>query len=132
MGAEPYLIASTLEAVLAQRLVRVICKNCRETYHPSEKELAELNLSPEEIKNRTFYQGIGCKECNNSGYKGRTGIFELLIVNEAFRSLIVERPQIGLLRNLAKEIGMRTLREDGLKKVYEGITTIEELIRETQ
>lgn len=132
MGVEPFLIVSTLEAVIAQRLIRVICKNCRERYYPDQKMLEEINLTKEELKDMVFYRGKGCSQCNKNGYKGRTGIYELLTVTENVKPLIMEKAQTSVLREAARKAGMTTLREDGLKKVREGITTIEEIVRETQ
>ena len=132
MGAEPFLITSTLEAVVAQRLVRVICKDCREKYNPNPKALEELNLPSKEMKDMAFYRGRGCSKCNKTGYRGRTGIFEFLIVTEALKPLIMERSQTAVIREMARKEGMKTLREDGLEKIQEGITTIEEVVRETQ
>jgi type IV pilus assembly protein PilB len=132
MGVEPFLITSTLEAVIAQRLVRIICKNCREKYTPEAKELEELNLSAEEKKGMVFYKGKGCSQCNKSGYKGRTGIFEFLSITESLKSRIMEKVQTSVIRDIARKEGMKTLREDGLDKLKQGITAIEEVIRETQ
>ncbi len=132
MGVEPFLITSTLEAVIAQRLIRVICKNCRERYHPEQKILEEMGLTKEELKDMVFYKGKGCSQCNKNGYKGRTGIFELLIISDALKPLIMDRVQTSVIREAARKEGMSTLREDGLKKVREGITTIDEVVRETQ
>jgi len=131
MGAEPYLISSTLEAILAQRLVRVICQKCKEVYIPSAKELEELEMGSKDIKGRKFYRGRGCEHCSNTGYKGRTGIFELLVINDEIRSLITQKVQTGTLRDAGRRAGMRTLREDGLMKIFDGVTTIEEVARET-
>ena len=132
MGAEPFLITSTLEAVIAQRLIRVICKNCRERYEPDPKVLEELNLPSEEIKNTMFYKGRGCSQCNKSGYRGRTGIFEFLHITENLKPIIMEKAQTTAVRETARKDGMRTLREDGIEKIKQGITTIEEVVRETQ
>ena len=132
MGAEPFLITSTLELVIAQRLVRMICRNCREKYKPDAKALDELNLSKKDAGNMVFYRGKGCKACNKSGYKGRTGIFEFLVLSENLRRLIMERTQLAMLRDEAKKEGFKTLRESGIDKIRQGITTIEEVARETQ
>ncbi len=132
MGVEPFLITSTLEAVVAQRLVRLLCPNCKEQYSPTEYELSQIGLSPEDAKGKTFYRAKGCSECNDIGYKGRSGIFEILILNDKVRSLIMQRAPTNQLRKAARESGMRTLREDGLLKIYNGATTIEEIVRETQ
>jgi len=132
MGVEPFLITSTLEAVIAQRLIRVICKNCHERYYPDEKTIEEINLTKEELKNMVFYRGKGCSQCNKNGYKGRTGIYELLVITDSLKLLIMDRVQTSVLREAARKEGMSTLREDGLRKVRDGVTTIEEVVRETQ
>ncbi|MFH2137156.1 MAG: type II secretion system ATPase GspE [Candidatus Omnitrophota bacterium] len=131
MGVEPFLIASAVEAILAQRLVRVICPDCKKEYTPTQKEIEELNLTTEFWKGKAFYSGTGCEKCNNTGYKGRSGIFELMVLDEDIRSLILDRASVSDLRNQAIKNGMRTLREDGLLKVFQGITTLEELINVT-
>ncbi|MDW7980881.1 MAG: ATPase, T2SS/T4P/T4SS family [Verrucomicrobiales bacterium] len=131
MGTEPFLISSTLVAVLAQRLVRTICKNCRTPHEPTEHQLALLNLAPHEVADKTFYYGRGCAECNETGYKGRKGIFELLTINDTMRALINERAPTVVLRQKAIEMGMITLREDGLRNIFEGLTTIEEVLKYT-
>jgi type IV pilus assembly protein PilB len=132
MEIEPFLITSTLEGVIAQRLVRVICSDCKEAYKPDEKILKELDLRAEDVEGKIFYYGKGCDRCNNTGYRGRTAISELLIMTDELRSLIIERVQTGELRRVACQQGMRTLREDGIRKILDGITTVEEIIRETQ
>jgi type IV pilus assembly protein PilB len=131
MGTEPFLISSTLIAVVAQRLVRTICKNCRTPFEPTEHQLAMLNLSPHDLGDKTFYYGRGCSECNDTGYKGRKGIFELLTVNDTIRALINERAPTVVLRQKAMELGMVPLREDGLRSIFEGSTTIEEILKYT-
>ena len=132
MNIEPFLITSTLEAVLAQRLVRTICQNCKEPYQPDETQLNEIGLSVEEAADKTFYRGRGCDLCDKRGYKGRTGIFELLIMNEDIRVLIIEKAPAKDIREKAGEHGMRMMREDGVEKIYQGITTIEEVVKATQ
>jgi len=132
MGVEPFLITSTVRAVLAQRLVRKICANCRKEYRPLSQEASEFGISKDKIKDMKFYKGGGCPECNDSGYKGRTGLYELLIVDDTIRELVVKRESLSVIRNAASKAGMKTLRENGLKKVMEGITTIEEVLRETK
>jgi len=132
MGVEPFLITSTVRAVLAQRLVRKICSECKKEYKPSAGELLEFDISKEKIKGMKFYKGDGCQKCNSSGYKGRTGLYELLVVDDKIRDLVVKRESLASIRNAACEGGMKTLRENGLKKVMEGITTIEEVLRETK
>lgn len=131
MGVEPFLISSTLLAVLAQRLVRMICKRCRTPFEPTESQLALLNLSPHDVGDKVFYYGRGCKECNDTGYRGRKGIFELLPISEPIRILINERSPTAVIRQKAIELGMVTLREDGLRCIFDGDTTIEEVLKYT-
>ncbi|HMJ92072.1 MAG TPA: ATPase, T2SS/T4P/T4SS family [Candidatus Acidoferrum sp.] len=131
MGVEPFLISSTLMGVLAQRLVRTICKKCRTPFEPTESQLNLLNLSPHDIGDKVFYYGRGCSICNDTGYKGRRGIFELLVANDAIRNLINERAPSVVLRQKAVELGMITLREDGLRGIFDGDTTIEEVVKYT-
>jgi type IV pilus assembly protein PilB len=131
MGTEPFLISSTLVAVLAQRLVRKICRECRTPFEPTESQLALLNLSPHDLGEKLFYYGRGCSNCNDTGYKGRKGIFELLVITEPIRALINERAPTVVLRQKAIELGMTTLREDGLRNIFEGETTIEEVVKYT-
>ena len=131
MGVEPFMISSSLEAVLAQRLIRKICTNCRTAYEPSEAVLAQLGLSPHEIGDKNFYYGKGCDACNNTGYKGRKGIYELLDITDPVRELINQRAPTVVLRQKAIEMGMTTLRADGLRSIYDGETTIEEVLKYT-
>jgi type IV pilus assembly protein PilB len=131
MGVEPFLISSTLMAVLAQRLVRTICKNCRTPFEPTEDQLSLLNLSAHDLGDKVFHYGRGCSVCNDTGYKGRKGIFELLIISEVIRGLINERAPTIVLRQKAIELGMVPLREDGLRSIFEGDTTIEEVVKYT-
>ena len=131
MGVEPFLISSTLMAVLAQRLVRTICQNCRTPFEPTEEQLALLNLSAHDLGDKAFHYGRGCATCNDTGYKGRKGIFELLIISEALRLLINERAPTIVLRQKAIEMGMVPLRDDGLRSIFEGDTTIEEVVKYT-
>jgi general secretion pathway protein E len=130
MHVEPFLIASSLMAVLAQRLVRTICPNCKYQYTPTKEELAELGLSPSEVK--VLYKGKGCEECQQTGYIGRLGIYELMIVDDEIRALILKNVDSGTLKAKAREHGMITLREDGADKVKRGLTTIEEVTRVTR
>ncbi len=132
MGIEPYLITATLRAVIAQRLVRKICPNCIDTYHPTQIEIDAFNLSDSDIREGKFFKGRGCEECGGSGYKGRIGIFEFLGIGTEFRPLILDRVSTEGLWRKAKELGMVSLREDGLRKVKMGLTTLEEVLRETQ
>jgi type IV pilus assembly protein PilB len=131
MGVEPFLISSTLEAVLGQRLLRSICRQCRTTYKPSDTLLAELGISRQDIGNKQFFYGKGCEACNNTGYKGRKGIYELLTVTDPIRELINERAPTVTLKQKAVELGMVTLRQDGLRSIFAGDTTIEEVLRYT-
>jgi type IV pilus assembly protein PilB len=131
MGVEPFLISSTLMAVLGQRLVRTICKSCRTPFEPTEAQLALLNLSPHDLGDKVFYYGRGCSVCNDTGYKGRRGIYELLVMSDAVRNLINERAPTVVLRQKAVELGMITLREDGLRGIFDGETTIEEVVKYT-
>lgn len=132
MGVEPYLITSTVRVVVAQRLVRVICSKCKKPYEPQKGELSELGISAEKIKGARFYKGEGCSECNGSGYKGRIGIYELFIMDDKLEELVVKRASSAAIRSVAQEAGMKTLREDGVAKILEGVTTVEEVLRETK
>ncbi len=131
MGSEPFLVSSTLMAVLGQRLVRRVCKDCRTPFEPTEAQLALLNLSPHDLGDKVFYYGRGCSTCNDTGYKGRKGIYELLVCSDTIRSMITERAPTIVLRQKAVELGMVTLREDGLRSIFDGDTTIEEVIKYT-
>ncbi len=131
MGLEPYLITATLEAILAQRLVRRICLDCKTQFDPSREMLMELNLTPEDVKGKTFFYGKGCERCNNTGHKGRMGIHELLVVTDEVRDLISAGVSTEELGNAVKKWGMRSLRESGLAGIYNGLTSIEEVVRET-
>ncbi len=131
MGVEPFLISSTMQGVLAQRLVRTICKKCRAPFEPTENQLAQLNLSPYDIGDKVFYYGRGCAACNDTGYRGRKGIYELLVVSDPIRNLINERAPSVVMRQKAVELGMATLRDDGLRGIFDGETTIEEVLKYT-
>jgi type IV pilus assembly protein PilB len=131
MGVEPFLISSTLEAVLGQRLLRSICPQCRTTYQPGEMLLAQLGLSRRDIGNRKFFCGKGCDACNQTGYKGRKGIYELLKITDPLRELINERAPTVTLKEKAIELGMVTLRQDGWRSIFAGDTTIEEVLKYT-
>jgi type IV pilus assembly protein PilB len=131
MGVEPFLISSTLEAVLGQRLLRSICPQCRTTYQPSEPLLAQLGLSRSDIGAKNFYYGKGCDACNQTGYKGRKGIYELMKITDPLRELINERAPSVTLKEKAVELGMVTLRQDGLRSIFAGDTTIEEVLKYT-
>jgi general secretion pathway protein E len=126
MGVEPFLIASSLEGVIAQRLVRRICENCKEEYVPSEEELRELGL--EDTREVVFYRGRGCQECLGTGYRGRIGIFEVLELDEEMKKLITQTQDAHDIREMAKGKGFRTMMEDGIEKIRKGITTSSEVI----
>jgi type IV pilus assembly protein PilB len=131
MGVPTFLITATVEAILAQRLVRRVCSKCREEYAPSREVLDDLELTAEDLKGKKFYRGSGCETCNNTGYKGRVGLFELMIMNNELRDLIMQNASTDDLREAARRAGMVTLRDAGMKACFEGITSAEEVIRET-
>jgi general secretion pathway protein E/type IV pilus assembly protein PilB len=131
IGVKPFLIASSTRCLMAQRLVRKICKKCAAPYVPSDGELRALGITPDEMKNANIQKGKGCSNCNNSGNRGRFGIFEIFVVDDEGRKLIYDRVPTSVLRQRAREMGMRTLREDGIRKVLAGLTTPEEVIRAT-
>ncbi|MSU22915.1 MAG: type II secretion system protein GspE [Opitutus sp.] len=131
MGVEPFLIASTLEAVLAQRLVRRTCTQCKTSYEPAPELLSQLSVARASIGDRQFFYGPGCPACTQSGYRGRLGIYEWLRLTEAVRDLVVARAPTLMIRQKAIEQGMRTLRDDGLRAIFDGHTTIEEVIKYT-
>lgn len=131
IGIKPYLIASTLEAVISQRLVRKICASCKEEYEPSDESLLELNLTKAEVKGKQVFRGKGCNNCRNIGYKGRLGIYEIMLMNNEIRRLITEQANTNVIRMAAKENGMRTVRDSGLIAIFNGLTTIQEVVRET-
>ncbi|MEE2686468.1 MAG: ATPase, T2SS/T4P/T4SS family [Planctomycetota bacterium] len=131
MGVPTFLITATVEAILAQRLVRRICTQCREEVEPSEDVIAQLKLAGHSHEGKKFYHGQGCDHCNNTGYKGRVGLFELMIMNDELRDLIMQQSSDDILRECAKGNGMVTLRDAGMGFVFDGTTTAEEVIRET-
>ncbi len=131
LGMEPFLITATLEGVVGQRLVRRICNNCKTPFDPTEEMLMELALRPEDIAGKQLYYGRGCDYCNNTGYKGRMGIYEMMTLDDEMRELIMNRESTAVLRENALKKGMKTLRDTGIASLYEGLTTIEELVRET-
>jgi type IV pilus assembly protein PilB len=131
MGVEPFLISSTLEAVLGQRLLRSICPDCRAPYQPSSLFLEELQLARTDIGAKDFFYGKGCEACNNTGYKGRIGIYELMKISDPLRELINERAPSVVLKQKAIEMGMVTLRQDGLRSIFNGDTTVEEVLKYT-
>jgi type IV pilus assembly protein PilB len=131
LGVESFLLTATLEAIVAQRLARRICTGCKEEFMPSEEQLMELALRPQDVGGRTFFRGRGCERCNKSGYKGRLAIFEIMVMNDDMRELIMSQASTSVLRHEARKRGMRTLRECGLLSIYDGQTTIDEVVRET-
>ena len=131
MGVPPFMITATVEAILAQRLVRRICADCRTEFEPSDELLMELQLPVEQARKYKFYYGKGCARCNNGGYKGRIGLYELLNINDDIRDLIAANASTDEIRNMARTHGMTTLRESGLKLIFDGLTTIDEVVRET-
>jgi len=131
MGCEPFLAAASLEGILAQRLVRSICKECKSPYEPNEAILSQLGVSAHELGDKQFYTGAGCDVCGQSGYKGRRGLYELLDITDPIRDLITARAPTVVIKQKAIELGMNTLREDGLRNIYKGNTTIEEVLKYT-
>ena len=132
MGIEPFLAASVVRAIVAQRLIRVICPECKEGYVPEAEALREEGLAMSQLEGKTLYRGKGCPACSETGYRGRTGIYEILLVSEGIRQLIMKKADSTTIGRKAVEEGMRTLREDGARKVIAGITTLEEVVRVTQ
>ena len=131
MGLEPFLVTSTVVGVMAQRLVRALCPQCRAPYEATPEDLAALHLRPEEIEHHLM-RAVGCDACQGIGFKGRVGLYELLVMSEGLRPLILERASVSDIQATARTEGMRTLRQDGISKVLAGMTTVEEMIRETQ
>jgi general secretion pathway protein E len=133
MGIEPFLVSSSVIAVMAQRLIRRVCPGCRVSSPPTPEQLAEIGLSAERVGgNRIYRPGSGCAQCKQTGYRGRAGIHELLIIGDEVRGLIMKNADAASIRREATDRGMPTLREDGAQKVLEGLTTIEEVMRVTQ
>ncbi len=128
IGVKPFLVASAVKAIMAQRLIRKVCQKCKQPYTPTDYEMATLKLNPDEMKNATLIRGTGCNECSRTGYRGRMGIYEIFRVDEEIRRLIYEKVPSNVIRARARELGMRTLREDGIRKIMAGITTPEEVI----
>ncbi len=131
MGIEPFLVSSSVIAIVAQRLVRWICSDCREGYTPTPEELAKLGFKTESVR-PAFYRAVGCPACMRTGYRGRTGIYETLLIDEEIRQMILSKTDSNQIKNRAIEKGMRTLRDDGIRKVVNGVTTVEEVLRVTQ
>jgi type IV pilus assembly protein PilB len=131
LGLEPFLLTATIEGIAAQRLVRTICSRCKEPYDPNVEELMQLQLLPEDLEGRQLYRGRGCDYCNQSGYKGRMGLFEIMVLDDEMREMIMQNASTQVLGAEAKKRGMRTLRQAGLLALYDGMTTIEEVVRGT-
>ena len=131
MGLEPFLVTSTVSGVLAQRLVRRLCPSCRAPYEATAEDLAALHLRADQLT-QPLMKAVGCEECSGIGFKGRSGLYEFLEMSDALRPLIIERASVEEIRAKAREAGMRSLREDGIAKVLAGVTTVGEMIRETQ
>ena len=132
MGIESFLVTSSVLAILAQRLVRTVCTDCREEYTPDKESLQSIGIDPDMAEGRRFYRGKGCPSCLNTGYLGRTGIFELMMLDDRIKNLILKTSDANAIKHRAVEQGMITLRQDGAQKVLNGITTIEEIFRVTQ
>jgi type IV pilus assembly protein PilB len=131
MGLEPFLISASLEGVLGQRLVRRICRVCKTSYEPDHELVDVLGVDPLEIADKQFFFGKGCPECSQTGYRGRQGLFELMALTDALRELITKRSPTLVLKQKAVEQGMRTLRDDGMRAIFDGLTTIEEVLKYT-
>jgi general secretion pathway protein E/type IV pilus assembly protein PilB len=131
MGVKPFLVASSVKAIMAQRLLRRVCKNCAAPYQPEPYEVRVLDLDDEFINNSQLVKGKGCSECGNTGYKGRMGIYEIFVLTEDIQHLIYKKVSASVIRDAAREGGMRTLRGDAIRKAAAGSTTLEEVIRVT-
>jgi type IV pilus assembly protein PilB len=131
IGVKKFLVASSVRAIMAQRLVRRICASCTEPYEPTEAELRSLNLKPDQIAQANFRKGHGCDKCRGTGYKGRMGIFEICVLDDEIRRMVNEGLSVAVIRQRARDLGMRTLREDGIRKVLGGMTTPDEVISAT-
>jgi len=131
LGVEPFLLTATLEGIIAQRLVRKICLNCKTAFEPTEIQLMELGLTSDNVKDKEFYYGRGCKKCNNTGYRGRTALFEIMRFNDEIRDLIMNEASTNVLRSAAQKGGMHLLRDNGLVAIFDGLTTIDEVVKET-
>ena len=131
IGVKPFLVASSSRCLMAQRLVRKICKRCGAPYEPTAEEMRALSVDATKAASATFKKGRGCSECNKTGYRGRMGIFEIFVIDDEVRKLIYDKVSSTVLRARAREIGMRTLREDGARKAVAGLTTPDEVIKAT-
>jgi type IV pilus assembly protein PilB len=131
LGLEPFLVTATLEGIIAQRLVRRICDNCKTEYSPTEEQMLSLELKPEDLGDKVLFYGKGCDYCNNTGYRGRVGLYELMVMDEHMLELVMRKASTAVIRREAVKRGMRTLRDAGLLAIYDGITTMDEVVRET-
>jgi type IV pilus assembly protein PilB len=131
LGLETFLVTATIEGIIAQRLARKICNHCKTEYTPSAEQLMELGLTPDDVRGKKFYYGKGCENCNKTGYRGRVGLFEIMVFNDEIRDLIMNSASTAVLREACRKAGMKTLRENGLAAIYDGVTTIDEVGRET-
>ena len=131
MGVPPFLITATVEAIMAQRLVRRICANCKEEVPPDAELLADLEVTMDQVQGKKFYRGKGCEKCNNSGYKGRLGLYEFLVMTDQLRDMVIRNASTEELREAARKAGMVTLRDSGMRGIFDGATTAEEVVRET-
>jgi type IV pilus assembly protein PilB len=131
MGIEPFLLSATLETILAQRLVRTICVKCKAPYQPSEEELMQLGIKARDVQNQRFFYGKGCENCKDTGYRGRTALFEIMNIDATLREHIINRSSATQMRLAAQRAGMRTLRDAGIQKIFAGLSTIEEVVKET-
>jgi len=131
MGLDEFLLTATLEGIISQRLVKTICTRCKAEYEPADQELMELDLTSEDTAGRKFFRGERCDHCNQSGYKGRTALYEIMILDDPMRELIMQQASTQLLRTEARKRGMRSLRDSGLLAIYDGMTSLDEVVRET-
>ncbi|HBP57308.1 MAG TPA: type II secretion system protein E, partial [Verrucomicrobiales bacterium] len=131
IGIKPFLVASSTRAMMAQRLVRKLCPKCVAPIQPTENELRSIGIDPGNVEDANYQKGKGCSNCNSTGHRGRFGLFEIFVVNDEARKLIYEKVPSSVLRQRAREMGMKTLREDGCRKVVAGLTTVDEVIRAT-
>jgi len=131
LGIESFLLTATVEGIVAQRLVRKVCVNCREEFSPTQEQVMELGLKPQDVQGKKFFRGRGCEKCNKTGYKGRMAIYEIMAFDDQIREMIMQEASTAVLRAEARRRGMRTLRECGLLSIFEGLTTIDEVVRET-
>ena len=131
LGVEPFLLTATIEGIVSQRLLRKICENCKTAFEPSEAQLMELQLTPDDVKDKKFYYGRGCSKCNGTGYRGRIGAFEIMVFNDEIRDLIMNSASTAVLRAAGQKNGMKLLRDNGLAAMYDGVTTIDEVVKET-